>query len=178
MAEETKKIIEETENDLKEIKDNSKETENDNVETKKRTEICFWCGKPKHIEEGAEITEEIYKNAVVNNYVPCDACSKTFGDGIHVIGVKREPIVKGMFPISKDSEGDLFPTGSMFVANESFIKDMLSEEEDKELLENVLQEKILMLKDEVVTEIIEEARRQNQGEDLPVGISNNDKKES
>lgn len=174
MAEETKKIIEETENDLKEVKSNSTETENDNVETQERTEICFWCGKPKHIEEGVAFTEEIYKNAIIQNYVPCDACKKTFGDGIHVIGVKRNPIAKGMFPISKDEEGDLFPTGSMFVANESFVKDMLSEEEDKELLENVLQEKILMLKDEVVTEIIEQARKQNQGEDLEVGF----KKES
>ena len=121
-----------------------------------RIERCFWCGRPK---SGAiEETEETIKNSVITNYQPCDACKKSFADGIHVMGVTTEPIVQGMFPISKDEKNTLYPTGSMFVANEEFIKDMLSDESEKELLENVLQDRVLMIPNELCEQIVNDAR--------------------
>ncbi len=121
-----------------------------------RIERCFWCGRPKNGE--IEETEETIKNSVIANYQPCDACKKSFSDGIHVIGVTTEPIVKGMFPISKDEKNTLYPTGSMFVANEEFIRDMLSDENEKELLENVLQDRVLMIPNELCEQIVNDAR--------------------
>lgn len=121
-----------------------------------RIERCFWCGKPK---DGAiEETEETIKNSVINNYEPCDACKASFGDGIHVIGVTKQPIVQNMFPISKDDKNTLYPTGSMFVANEEFIKDMLSDENEKELLDAVLKEKVLMIPNELCEQIVNDVR--------------------
>lgn len=121
-----------------------------------RIERCFWCGKPKSGE--IEETEETIKNSVINDYTPCDKCKESFAGGIHVIGVTNKPIVNGMFPISKDDKNTLYPTGSMFVANEEFIKDMLSNEGEKELLENVLKERILMIPNEVCEQIVNDAR--------------------
>lgn len=121
-----------------------------------RIERCFWCGRPKNGE--IEETEETIKNSVINNYQPCDTCKKSFEGGIHVIGVTKEPIVKGMFPISKDDDNILYPTGSMFVANEEFIKDMLSEEDEKELLKNVLKDRVLMIPNEMCEQIVNDAR--------------------
>lgn len=121
-----------------------------------RIERCFWCGKPKSGE--IKETEETIKNSVINNYEPCDTCKASFGNGIHVIGVTKEPIVKDMFPISKDDKNTLYPTGSMFVANEEFIKEMLSDESEKELLEAVLKERVLMIPNELCDQIVNDAR--------------------
>lgn len=121
-----------------------------------RIERCFWCGKPKSGE--IRETEETIKNSVINNYEPCDACKASFGNGIHVIGVTKEPIVKSMFPISKDEKNTLYPTGSMFVANEEFIKEMLSDESEKELLDAVLKERVLMIPNELCDQIVNDAR--------------------
>lgn len=124
--------------------------------TEERIERCFWCGKPKSGE--IKETEETIKNSVINNYEPCDACKASFGNGIHVIGVTKEPIVKDMFPISKDDKNTLYPTGSMFIANEEFIKEMLSDESEKELLEAVLKERVLMIPNELCDQIVNDAR--------------------
>lgn len=121
-----------------------------------RIERCFWCGKPKSGE--IKETEETIKNSVINNYEPCDACKASFGNGIHIIGVTKEPIVKNMFPISKDDKNTLYPTGSMFVANEEFVKDMLSDENEKELLESVLKERVLMIPNELCEQIVNDVR--------------------
>ena len=124
---------------------------------------CFWCGKPK---SGAITeTEDTIRNSVINNYTPCDACKKSFNGGIHVIGVTTEPIIKGMFPISKDEKNTLYPTGSMFIANNEFIKDMLSEDSEKELLENVLRERIIMIPNDVCEKIVNDAREAQSGEE-------------
>lgn len=126
------------------------------AEEEKRIERCFWCGRPKSgpIEE----TEETINNSVITNYQPCPLCKEEFSKGIHVIGVTEKPIVDGMFPIMKDDKNTLYPTGSMFVAQEDFIKDMLSEESEKELLENVLKERVILLRNEMVEQIVEDAR--------------------
>ena len=130
----------------------------------KRTERCFWCGKPKDgsiIEE----TEETLKNSVINNYEPCENCKKAFSHGIHVIGVTKKPIIDGMFPIMKDGDNVLYPTGSMFVANDDFVKDMLDGED--ELLENVLKERILLIPNEQCEQIVKDATEaQNSAEDI------------
>lgn len=122
-----------------------------------RIERCFWCGKPKSGEIIKE-TEETIKHSVINNYEPCDACKASFGNGIHVIGVTKEPIVESMFPISKDEKNTLYPTGSMFVANEEFVKEMLSDESEKELLDAVLKERVLMIPSELCDQIVNDAR--------------------
>ena len=118
-----------------------------------RIERCFWCGRPKdiNIKETDENLDTL-KNSIIKNYIPCDRCKEEIADKIHVIGVTEEPIVPNMFPISKDDNMTLYPTGSMFAAGEDMIKDMLSDQQD--LLENVLNEKVLLLPDKDVTDII------------------------
>ena len=127
----------------------------------KRVEICFWCGRPKDSSIDPEKLNA--KNTVIPDYTPCDKCIEEFDGGIHVIGVSTDPIVENMPPISKDDKLTLYPTGSMFVGADSFIKDMLLEdnekEEDNELLQNVLKERVLMIPNELCESIIEEIRR-------------------
>ena len=135
-----------------------------------RIERCFWCGRPKD-QTITEETEETIKQSVINNYNPCEKCKEQFADGVHVIGVTKEPIVKGMFPISKDGDNVLYPTGSMFVANDDFIKDLISEPSEEQLLHDVLEKRLLMLPDEFVVDIVEQARKEQQGEDLDTYIN-------
>jgi len=133
--------------------------------SEKKIERCFWCGRPK---DGAiEETDETLKNSVINNYIPCDDCKKRYNGGVHVIGVTKEPIVEGMFPISKDETTSLYPTGSMFVATDELIKEILSEDSDKDLLENVLKERVLMLPNDVVEDIVSDikAAKGNESDD-------------
>ena len=130
-----------------------------------KIERCFWCGRPKDasiIEE----TEETLKNSVINNYQPCEKCKESFNGGIHVIGVTKEPIVKNMFPIVKDGENVLYPTGSMFVANEEFIKEMISgdSEDEKELLTNVLKERVLLIPNDQCEQIVNDAREAQEAQ--------------
>ncbi len=147
----------------------------------KKIEICFWCGNPKEESVSQEELLEAKNNnkIVINNYKPCSKCQEMFKDGIHVIGVVDKPIAKGMFPISKSEEHTLYPTGSMFVASDEFIYDLLSDDAQKELRENVLKERVLMMPDEIVTGIVNDAREHNQGEDLEISeaLLNNEVKE-
>ena len=101
---------------------------NANTDDNERIERCFWCGRPKNGE--VLETEETVKKSIIRDYVPCNSCKELIDDKIHVIGVTTEPIVEGMFPISADENGEncLYPTGSMFVATENFVKELLSEE--------------------------------------------------
>ena len=122
-----------------------------------KIERCFWCGRPK--DESVVIEEEnedTLRDSIIKNYIPCDKCKREFGNGIHVIGVTKEPIVKGMFPISQDAENTLYPTGTMFVSEDSFVENMLADQ--KELLENVLKERVLLLPEETVADIVEQAQ--------------------
>jgi hypothetical protein len=136
----------------------------------KKIEICFWCGNPKdeNISHEDLLKAKTDNDIVINNYRPCDRCKKMFGKGIHVIGVTDKPIAEGMFPISKSSDQTLYPTGSMFVASEEFILDLLSDDAQKELRENVLKERVLMMPDSVVEGIVNDAREHNQGENLDI----------
>jgi hypothetical protein len=134
-----------------------------------RIERCFWCGRAKNMEIEEE-TEETVNNSVITNYIPCDKCKAEFGNGIHVIGVTKKPIVEGMFPISKSEEEPLYPTGSMFVGNDEFIKELISEPKDEQLLKDVLEQRILMLPDDMVVNIVNQAREEQQGKDIDTYI--------
>ena len=154
------------------VKDNVETTTEETMNEENRAERCFWCGRLKDPNITEEQAEQM--GSVIRSYVPCDSCKELFSKGIHVIGVTKEPIIDGMFPISVNGDEKLYPTGSMFVANEEFINDMLSEESEKELKENVLREKILMLPDELVSQIVSDARKAEQGQDLDGYIKEHD----
>lgn len=131
--------------------------DNENV-----VERCFWCG---HLKDKS-ITDEDVSNkhlqAVIRDYVPCDACKDVFSHGIHVIGVTDHPIIEGMFPISHDEKaGDLYPTGAMFVANEQFVYGLFTDESEKEQRDRVLKERVLMLPNEFVENLVREAEEQD-----------------
>ena len=68
---------------------------------------------------------EMPMRAIVD-YEPCDTCKELFSKGVHVIGVTTEPMIENMFPIVKDDNITLYPTGSMFVAPEQWVTDFLT----------------------------------------------------
>ena len=144
-------------------------------ESPQEIEICFWCGRPK--DKNIELTDGDIENGKyvprITSYIPCDDCKKIIGNNIHVIGVSKKPIIKDMFPISKDGEDFLYPTGSMFVAGDDFVMDVLSGDENKEIRENVLKERILLLPEEVVTDIIHKMRKDNKNNDKNVQSESN-----
>ena len=119
--------------------------------------ICFWCtketGKPVQLPE---VNGKIPPKKAILNYEPCDACKTIFDQGIHIIGVVNKPLVETMPPIMKDGEVELYPTGSFFVASETWTREILSKNRKEEMIEDVLKRKVLMMPEEVVSQIIAE----------------------
>ena len=123
--------------------------------------ICFWCGKEKNeVALMGKIDKQDSKapRKMITNYEPCDKCKELFSAGVHVIGVTEEPITKGMFPIVSDGKIQLYPTGSMFVAKEDWVKRFLTANEGEDMIEEVLSKKILILPDKIVSEIVKESK--------------------
>lgn len=139
-----------------------------------KIDCCFWCGLPKDqsIEFEGAWDEKYQKDIVVGSYEPCDRCKELIGDGIHVMGATKDPIVEGMPPIIQDGDVTLYPTGSMFVATEQIIRGLLAddsadEEGKKELdskIEAVLKDRVMFLPEETVVAIIEQIQEERKGE--------------
>lgn len=132
--------------------------------------VCFWCGKEKNeVALLGKIDKEDFEapRRVILNYEPCDKCKKLFGKGIHVIGVTEEPIVPGMFPIVDDSRAKLYPTGSMFIAPEDWVKDFLTVNERENMIEEVLAKKSLLMPDHIVCQIVDESNAPEMEVELP-----------
>lgn len=121
--------------------------------------ICFWCTKEKGtpIELPEKNGKKPPKKAILN-YEPCKSCKEMFDKGIHIIGVKDKPLVESMPPIMKDKRVELYPTGSYFVATPEWTKQMLLANEKGDLVDNVLERKVLMMPEEIVSKILEEAK--------------------
>ena len=122
---------------------------------KQRIRACFWCGEP--FDKNEEFSKD--KLPLIQSYVPCPKCKEIFDKGFHVIGVSHEPMIDGIFPISKDEDGDvlLYPTGAFFVADEDFIRSVITD--DEEFLQNVLEKRVLMLPAETVDTRVEEINK-------------------
>ncbi len=121
--------------------------------------ICFWCtketGKPVMLPE---VNGKTPPKKAILNYEPCDECKAMFSQGIHIIGVVDKPLVETMPPIVKDEGVELYPTGSFFVASEPWTEEMLKKNDKADMLEDVLKRKVLMMPEEIVSKIIEEAK--------------------
>lgn len=136
--------------------------------------ICFWCGKEK--EEIALLGQINKKDSeaprrVIMDYEPCEQCKELFNMGIHIIGVSTEPMVETMFPIVNDENITLYPTGSMFVSSEEWVTNFLTANNQQSMLDNVLSNRVLMLPDTIVTEIIEDSK----AEEINVEILDDEK---
>lgn len=120
--------------------------------------ICFWCtketGKPVQLSEVNGIKPP---TKAILNYEPCDACKEMFGKGIHIIGVVDEPLTETMPPIVNDGEVKLYPTGAFFVASPEWTEQMLKANNNQQMIEHVLKQRVLMMPDEIVQNIIREA---------------------
>jgi primase-polymerase (primpol)-like protein len=120
--------------------------------------ICFWCGKEKNeIAMLGKIDKEDSEapRKLILNYEPCDECKKLIGEGIHVIGVQPTPVVKNMMPISTNPE--MYPTGSFFVATPQWTQAVLIQNGQEQIVEDVLKKQVLLMPEEIVAQIIDEA---------------------
>ena len=122
--------------------------------------MCFWCGQDKeekfklsHVEEGTEVPKRL-----VFDYKPCNQCKELFGQGIQIIGTSHQPIVPTMFPIIKNEKETLYPTGTTFVAPEQWVKDFLKANNHEEMIESVLEQRILVLPDSFVSQMVQECK--------------------
>lgn len=127
-------------------------------------DVCFWCLRP--LNDG----EEFHKGEdrmVMRNYVPCKKCEEVFQHGIRLTGVVKEKPLEGMPPICQDAEGsDLYPTGTLFLATDEMVKEMLNEDSEKELLEQVLESKVMLMPEENVQHIIDMVKEADAGQPL------------
>lgn len=122
--------------------------------------ICFWCGNEKNeIAILGKIDKEDSEapRRVLMDYCPCDKCKELFKDNIHIIGVSSFPSMEGMPPIYKDGNNTLYPTSNFLVVTKECIVRMLSsQEETKDMIENVLNSGKLLLDDKIVLSLIHE----------------------
>lgn len=139
--------------------------------------VCFWCGQEKEeIALLGKIDKEDSEapRKIILNYEPCDKCKEFFNRGIHVIGVTEEPIVETMFPIVDDGKVKLYPTGSMFVAPEDWVKDFLTANEKEGMIEEVLEKKTLLMPDALVSQIIDESNAPEMEVEVPEEVKAED----
>lgn len=119
---------------------------------------CFWCLKP--LNENVVLGEN--DKMVFESYEPCEKCAELFSHGIQVMGVSHTMVMPGMIPVTKDDKGEpLYPTGAMFLASEQWVRELLKEESEKELLTEVLLTKKMLMPDAIVGAIINDLEQQN-----------------
>lgn len=115
------------------------------------TKCCFWCLKPLDPDKKLQEGEKMY----FESYVPCERCEELFSHGIQVIGVSPSMVMPGMIAVTKDNNGNpLYPTGAMFLASEDWVREILSEESDKEMLNEVLKARKMLMPDEIVGDVV------------------------
>lgn len=126
---------------------------------------CFWCGQPKNeVALLGRIDREDSEAPmhVTMDYEPCDKCKELIGEGIHVIGATNTPEVENMPPIAGGKEHPVYPTGAFFVAAPQFIERLLAS--DEEMLERVLEAKVLVMPHDVVLNIIDDFKKFEEAE--------------
>ena len=118
-------------------------------------DTCFWCLKP--LNENEKFSQGDRK--IFRSYTPCKKCEQIRKHGISIMGTVTEQPMEGMPPIL-DNEGlKLWPTGTWFLASEEQVRNLLCDEEDKDQLEEVLKQKVLLMPDDYVNKIIEEMKK-------------------
>lgn len=116
-------------------------------------DCCFWCLKPFDKNETFDKEKDTMR---FSTYTPCETCQELFSKGIHVIGVDEQPRIQGQPAMSKTQDGkELYPNGTMFLASKEWVEQFLDQPEDKEYLENVLKEKVMLLPSSLLDRIIE-----------------------
>ena len=113
-------------------------------------DTCFWCLKPLNENDKLQKGDR----QIFRSYTPCKRCEEIRKHGIAVMGTVKECPMEGMPPILEHDSLVLFPTGSWFLASEEQIHNLLCDEEDKEQLEEVLKERVLLMPEEHVQAII------------------------
>lgn len=132
---------------------------------KKHVKTCFWCMK------AFDGKTEIDDNSVLvfESYEPCDKCKEIYSHGVRMIGVVKTPQFEGMPPIGRGNSEDelLYPGENVFIAPDDMVKAILNKEDEKELLETVLENRVMLMPDKNVGDIIEQAKKAN-GPSVPI----------
>ena len=120
--------------------------------------ICFWCGQEKdEIAMLGKIDKEDSPapHKLILDYEPCDKCKELIGEGIHVIGVQEEPVVKSMMPICNNPV--MYPTGSFFVASPQWVQAILEANDQHDAVEDILKNQALLIPENILRQIINES---------------------
>lgn len=137
--------------------------------------ICFWCGKEKGIALMGKLKGDApAPPGVICDYDPCPECEAIFNQGIQVIGVTTEPIMKDMPPIShKDDGTPLYPDTTYFVAREEYANQLYPD--NPEAVESVLRTRRLLMPSEMVRKVIESnSEEDSEDESNESGVSEAD----
>lgn len=143
--------------------------------------VCFWCGGDKNeIALMGKIDKEDSEapRRLITNYEPCDKCKELFSKGVHVIGVTEQPMAQGMFPIVNDGKNTFYPTGSMFVAPEEWIREFLTANEQTSMIDDVLEKKTLLMPDAIVNQIVNDSKAQEMEVHMPEEFTEGEQKDA
>jgi hypothetical protein len=126
---------------------------------KKQVRACFWCMKAFDGETKIDDDSVL----VFQSYEPCDKCKEIYSHGIRMIGVTNHPQFEGMPPIGQGNSEDeyLYPGENVFIAPEDMVKRILDRDDEKELLDAVLENRVMLMPDKNVGDIIEQAKKAN-----------------
>ena len=136
--------------------------------------VCFWCGKDKEeIALMGKIDKEDSEapRRLIINYEPCDKCKELFDKGVQVIGASNHPLTPTMFPIVNDGNVKLYPTGTMFVAPEQWIREFLTANHQEGMIDSVLKKKVLIMPDSIVSEIVKESNAPEMEVQVPEEVN-------
>lgn len=118
-----------------------------------KVETCFWCLQPfdKKIKfDKAKDTMEF------SGYLLCEDCKKMLGNNIHVIGVDQKQIINKQPALFFGKNGEsYYPTGSMFIATDEWVKDFLHGNDADGLSEKILKNRVFTIPQELMDVLIE-----------------------
>lgn len=123
---------------------------------------CFWCGGDKNelVLMGKLPGDEKAPMHCVLNYDPCDKCKEAWSKGITLIGVTSVAAHKDQLPISRNQNGNVYPSGNLACITEDAVKRLFSDDALTDIRNNLLEKRIAYVEEPFVKEFLERAKEE------------------
>lgn len=121
---------------------------------------CFWCGGDKNelVLMGKLPGDKEAPMHCIMDYKPCDKCKEAWSKGITLIGVTQTATHKDQLPISRNQDGNVYPSGNLACITEEAVKRLFSDNKTAEIRETLLKKRVAYFEEPFVKELLEKAK--------------------
>ena len=127
-----------------------------------KIKTCFWCLKPFDKKINFDKEKDTME---FSSYELCEECKKILGSNIHVIGVTSQQMLKSQPALFFGKHGEsYYPTGSMFVATDEWVKDFLCGNGSDELTDTIIKNRVFTIPQELMDVLVEKFKEEDVNE--------------